>query len=114
MTIYIKETYLNRQPRDDGNDDTHIFGQSSIMPTDYEDDQRGVLYRSLQKEYGSCIGHVYVDTFPNGKEVASPNMVTSRVGWVFEMREEYTDSHDIYIKQVWVSLYNEIEEYAAW
>lgn len=68
-------------------------------------DNRGRLFRSLQREYGRCTSRVYVDT-PSG---------TKTVGWYFERKEEYEDSGrygrpaEYYVRGVWVQI-AEVEE----
>lgn len=90
--LEILEEYINETRG-------HIFGESGW----YEPytDNVGKLFRSLQREFGRCMGHVYVDT----------ETETSIVGWVFRKRMEYEDAHRIrrkedrtYIREVWVTL----------
>lgn len=57
-------------------------------------DDVGVLFTSLQKEYGRCTGKIYVD--PDNKQV----------GWIFEKHKQYDDSNDTFLLQTWVTLHN--------
>jgi hypothetical protein len=85
----IKETYVNRT-------EGHIFGDSGW----YEPwtDDRGELFRSLQKEFGRCESRIYIDT-PTG---------TRPSGWVFVKRDAYEGNprkgHPSYIREVWVEV----------
>ena len=53
-------------------------------------DDRGELFRALQKDHGRCIGKVREE--PDGKAV----------GWVFEKKRKYTDCDKYYIAETWV------------
>ena len=55
-------------------------------------DDTGVLFRSLQREYGRCRGHVYID--PDAR----------KIGWVFEKLVSYTDCNEKYLQSTWVTL----------
>lgn len=85
----IKETYVNRT-------EGHIFGDSGWYKP-WTDD-RGELFRSLQKEFGRCESRVYIDT-PTG---AKPS------GWVFARKDAYEGNpckgHPSYIREVWVEV----------
>ena len=59
-------------------------------------DNLGELYRSLQREYGRCIGRVYIDMRADGKAGPVP------VGWVFVQRRSYDDSPETYLRETWV------------
>ena len=86
-----KETYVNR-------DRNTVFGGSGWQTT--FTDNRGELFRSLQKEFGRCESRMYADT-PEG---------TKPVGWVvFAKRMRYEDARfsnrqDFYIREVWVEV----------
>lgn len=62
------------------------------------------LFRLCAKEYGRCIGKIYVDT-KDGE--------TKAVGWVFQKRERYTDCKDTYIHETWVEVAKEVERIPA-
>jgi hypothetical protein len=88
--LWIDETYINR-------DRGYRFGETGVYET--FTDNRGKLFRSLQKEYGRCTSKVYVDGPP-----------TRAVGWVFEKKCRYEDARgnapdDFYTREVWVTLH---------
>ena len=78
--LVIKETYINETKG-------WIIGESGFYPP-FTDD-RGELFRSIQKECGRCISKVYVDDIDGN---AHP------IGWVFEKRKKYSDSDDTYLQ----------------
>jgi hypothetical protein len=63
-------------------------------------DDKGRLFRSLQREFGRCTGKVYAET----KDGDRP------VGWTFQKKEQYTDTGrygrkpKYYTRLVWVML----------
>lgn len=89
--IWIKEEYVDKERR-------VVFGDSGVYETGFEN--RGELFRHLQKEYGKCVSKMYVDR-AEGKAKA--------IGWVFEKREQYEDTGkygreaEYYTREVWVS-----------
>jgi hypothetical protein len=70
---------------------------------DYEahTDNKGKLFRYMQREYGRCTSKVYVDT----KEG------TKTIGWVFVKKMEYDDwrptmrGDRYYVREVWVTVW---------
>lgn len=52
------------------------------------------VFAMLQEEYGVCRSAVYVDRDDR----------TVRHGWYFESREEYTDTHEPYLRGAWCTL----------
>lgn len=93
MPLETRETYVNETKGCQ-------FGESDWQEA-YTDD-RGRLFRSLQKEYGRCTSRMYRDV-----EGAPP--VT--IGWVFSKRMEYEDARPswsddrrFYIREVWVEV----------
>ena len=97
-TLMIQETHIQRS----------LDGEKGYRlgdPTEYYPpwtDNLGVLFRSLQSEYGRCISRVYHDT-PDG----DPDVI----GWVFQKKREVEgtewcrlhtrDRH--YLHEVWVT-----------
>jgi len=69
-------------------------GDSGLFEPFTED--RGELFRAMQRENGRCIGFVYVDR--KGDEV-------QKVGWIFEKRRRYDDCNETYLSQTWVTLH---------
>lgn len=97
--LWIEETYINQTKG-------YQFGSTGVYET-WTDD-KGKLFRSLQKEYGRCVSRVYRDTDEG----------TKSIGWVFEKRMEYDDGPypryddygnrvkpDTYVREVWVTLH---------
>jgi len=87
MTIYIEEIFVDAS-------EGYIFGRSTIYESGYNNP--GDLFRELQREYGRCVGRVYVDS-PDGQAIP--------VGWSFIKRVRYPDSPPTYLREVWVLLY---------
>ena len=74
-------------------------------PVDCGDDSVGEIYRRCAREYGRCIGKVYVDS--QGGEAI-------HCGWVFQKRQEYSDNRPstprdqrTYLHETWITLYSE-------
>ena len=87
--IQVSETYVNKS-------EGHGIGESGWY-TPYTDD-KGQLFRGYQREYGRCVGKVYIDQLQvNGRMVAIP------VGWVFEGKDKYGDCNKTYLREVWVT-----------
>lgn len=87
--MLISETYLNAT-------EGHSIGESGIY-TAFTNDV-GKLFRFSQKEYGRCVSSQYVDT-PNGGK-------PKRIGWVFQGNDKYSDTHEAYLREVWVTLHD--------
>jgi hypothetical protein len=87
MGLYVKCTYVNK-------DKDLIFGKEDEF-TEAFTDKRGELFRSCQKEFGKCVSKVYAE---------KADGTSNPVGWVFEGREQYTDTGETYIRQVWVEV----------
>lgn len=85
--LHIQENYINKT-------EGYSFGESDVYETAY--DNKGELYRSLQREYGRCASRVYIDTDKGAKPI----------GWVFEGRSKYGDSPDTYLREVWVTIHD--------
>jgi hypothetical protein len=92
MSLAIRETFVNAT-------DNHMIGEE--VCTDLFTQDRGELFRSLRKEYGRCISSVYVDTKDGPPQ---------RVGWVFQKRDHYTDTHEPYLREVWVHVFETDED----
>lgn len=56
-------------------------------------DNKGELFRSLQKEHGRA-SKMYIDTKDGAKQI----------GWVFSKRRRYDDCADTYTHEVWISV----------
>lgn len=97
----IQETYENAT-------EERIFGESPW----YEPytNNLGRLFRSMQQEYGRCVGPVYTEWARGGPD--------TRSGWIFEKKMEYEGYRGrgdrYYIRQVWVSIRFENDEVNPW
>jgi hypothetical protein len=58
------------------------------------------LFKTMRAEWGGRVKGMYRD-MPDGE--------TKQVGWVFESRQEYTDSRDTYLREAWVEVVKEVE-----
>lgn len=91
--MLYQEAYVNRT-------EGYIYGETNWEEIE-ESDIPG-LFARLQKEYGRCVSKVYV----HHKESCTD---AKAVGWVFEKRQQYSDSKDTYLMETWVSLAQRIE-----
>lgn len=96
--IYVQETYCKREDAENSEGEfftklIHI-GETGVFEAWTND--RGKLFRSLQREYGRCTGAVYTER-PNGK--------ARRIGWTFQKRVRYEDCNETYLREVWVTLH---------
>jgi len=87
--LWAREEYVQCE-----GDTRYSLGDSGVYET-WTDDT-GKLYRSLQHEYGRCIGKMYIDR----KDSAIA------IGWVFLKRMQYSDCKETYLQETWVSLHN--------
>jgi hypothetical protein len=87
--MLVQEVYLNATER-------HRFGESGLYEPFTED--TGKLFRAYRSEFGRCVSKVYIDR-KEGPPIA--------VGWVFIKRERYEDTREPYLREVWVTLYDE-------
>ena len=85
MNLRIRETFVNATKG-------HRFSETGAYETFTSD--RGELYRHLQREYGRCVSRMYVDTDRGAKPV----------GWVFQGRQQYDDTRETYLREVWVEV----------
>jgi len=97
--LQIRGTYVNETRG-------HCLGETGWYEPFTED--KGRLFRDLQREYGRCTSRIYVDTAAGAKPV----------GWCFKKRMDYEDAHLIrdrsdrsYVRAVWVEC-REIEDAA--
>jgi len=72
------------------------YDSVGLEPTDFEEDEAGQLYRAMRREYGRCVSKVYMTT---RTEEAVP------IGWVFQKKEEYTDTNRKYLRETWVTVH---------
>ena len=91
MSLYVQEEYIDAtQHAYCGNSDVYETGHDTI----------GTLYRALRREWGRCIGKVYLDrSCPEQGEYAQA------IGWVFVRRVRYEDSRKTYLRKVWATVH---------
>ena len=87
MSIYIEETWINR---DSGDLKGLCMGESGVYETRF--DNRGELFKSLQREHGKCTSRVYHDDH-------------GAIGWVFEKKSRYEDTLEEFLLETWVTLH---------
>ena len=75
------------------NQDTNTLYGEDPEPVEAFTDDRGVLFRDCQREYGRCFSSIYDDSQPG-----------VNLGWVFVKREKYSDrrSTNTYLQETWV------------
>ena len=85
--LFIQEQWVNAT-------DGHSNGESGV----YESftDSPGELFRSCQREYGRCVGKVYIDG-ESGVQA---------IGWVFQKRMQYDDCKETFLLETWVTLHS--------
>jgi hypothetical protein len=86
--IQIRETYINA---------TKGWGIGESDWYEPYTDNRGDLFRAMRKEYGRCISTMYMD------HPIEPGIVL-KIGWVFQGRDQYQDSKETYLREVWVQV----------
>lgn len=86
IMLFIRETYINAT-------EGYRYSDSDIYES-FTDDI-GILFRNLQKEFGACIGKMYIDTDKGSKAI----------GWVFQKRVHYDFSEETYLREVWVEVH---------
>ena len=82
--LFIQEQWVNAS-RD------CITGESGVYET--FTDSPGELFRSCQKEYGRCVGKVYIG---DGQAI----------GWVFQKRMQYDDCQETFLLETWITLHS--------
>ena len=85
--IFVQEDYVNA---------TEGYRMGDSDPQESRFDNPGDLFHFCQKEYGRCIGRVYIDT-PSGVKT---------IGWVFQKREKYTDCNEHYLQEAWITMHS--------
>lgn len=90
MSIFIEEQWRHREPTAEGDYRWLLAGESGVYETYTHD--RGELFKSLQKSWGRCTGHVYHDDH-------------GAIGWVFEKTEHFEDTGEPFLQETWVTLH---------
>lgn len=91
--IWISETYIIVETDKDGNQTRCLNYESEPYKTRYSENQRGRLFKDLQKQFGKCTNKVYID---------QPDGTIEHIGWIFIKRRKYERSKDTYIQEVWI------------
>ena len=89
----MSSDYLYMQERHVDATEGSWMGDSDVYETNFTD--RGDMYRAMVKEYGRCIGKVYLDTDDGSKEI----------GWMFVKRDHYEDTDEPFLHQTWVTVH---------
>lgn len=84
--LWINETWINKA-------EGYSCGESDFYETFTAD--KGVLFRSMQGEYGRCVGRMYIDRKDGS---------TQSIGWVFEKTAYYEDTKEPYLQETWVTV----------
>ena len=88
--MLILEEYV--QERNDGM--RYHAGESGMYEPYTEN--KGELFRAMQREHGRCTGHVYID---------GEGMEPVKVGWVFQKRVKFSDCNETFLQETWVTLH---------
>ena len=94
-TPVIVTSYVNATEGRMIGEETYPVADSIIADSD---NPMGDLYRFGLGEYGRCTGKVYVDRAGDGP---------AHVGYVFQSRDQYQDSDETYLREVWMCLADE-------
>ena len=89
--MYIEEQYVDKT------NDTRL-GESGLYESFTENIKD--LFNSLQREFGRCVGSVYIDK--NNKQL--------KVGWIFEKKIGHRHGYHFskpYIQETWVILHKD-------
>ena len=99
MALVISETHVNA---------TEHYRYEATPPYESFADTKGELFRELQRDYGRCLGKVYVDTKDGELHM---------VGWCFRRTDYYTDTGEPFAHEVWITIHgdtNGAEEWRCW
>jgi hypothetical protein len=64
------------------------------------------LFKSLQKEYGRCMGKIFVDRYDG---LLGDTAV--QVGWIFEKKVKYDDTDAYFTQATWVAVHTKEPEH---
>lgn len=101
--LFVQESYYNA-------DTSESQGKSGVYETSFE--SRGKLFRACRKEHGRCVGKVYIDK-KNGRIAASWIFQEIAIGWVFQKEEEYEDTHEPYLREVWITVHTKMPKHTT-
>lgn len=97
--LYTTENHL--EVKDDGDTKIGFYETENGVPQETPFESVGELYRFCVGEFGRCTGKIHVDAKSTGK--------TEDVGWVFVKRVKYDDCNDTYLREVWVTVYEDCD-----
>ena len=97
--MLVSEEYVNVT-------EGYRFGNAEPYEPHTED--VGYLFRAYRRDYGRCVSSIYVDQRIDNSD-GSFEIKTVRVGWVFRGKVEYEDTHESYIREVWVTLHDDVD-----
>lgn len=102
MTLMLQETHINK---------TEGYSFSShkyeLAGTVFEDcATTAELYRAAMdlREYGRCIGRVYIYRRERTNDEGGERWNVVHVGYVFEKRDHYEDTGEPYLRETWLTL----------
>ncbi len=98
--LFVQETWIEVRNKNTDKERRIGLGESDVYET-FTDD-RGELYRAMQKEYGRCISKIYVDEAGFKRRKKMPKF--KEIGWVFVKREKYGDCNETYLQETWVTV----------
>jgi hypothetical protein len=90
VMIKIKETWINKT-------EGYSYGDSGEYETFADYNEKGRLFKHLQKEFGRCKSAMYIDHSFYG---------ALKIGWVFEKIMRYEDANEKYLQETWVEITN--------
>jgi hypothetical protein len=79
----------------------YILSETEVFESCF--DEKGKLFRGMQKEHGRCVGKVYVDK----KSGDEGELIARQIGWVFQKLENYQDSNEKFLRETWVTIHRE-------
>jgi len=86
MNIYLQEEFVNKTQG-------YRYTDNGVFESRFK--TKSEVYKYAIKEYGRCIGKVYVGE-------------GQHVGWIFQKLVRYEDSKEEYLQEVWVTLHKDM------
>ena len=94
--LALKEAHINE---DDGYKMWEDYTTDLDSSSGLEDATLGEIYKFCQKEFGQCQGSMYVDRKAGG---------AMRIGWVFQKKDRYEDTHQPFLHSTWVEVLQKV------
>ena len=110
----IRTSYLQVIGDDsEGSAKRYHAGEDTIDAADtvFDEDSptlTGDIFRWSQREYGRCVGKVYVDN-PESDLQGDAGGTAIQCGWVFVKRQKYEDCNETFLMETWVTLLDKDE-----